>query len=237
MSSVPNSSTSHPQPVPLHWVESLFEHMHGHYGAKFAQQWQGTDSATVKAVWATELGKLTPEELNRGLAALVTCKWPPTLPEYIALCKPILNPAAAYMEAVAGMNARERGETGIWSHPAIYFAAAGMFFELKQEGYAAIRPRWEAALEKEMRKGKWSKILKPTLACSPTMGNTRSSREELARELKKIIAARTHQEKQDPRAWIGRVLQRVQCGDASLPGIAVGFARQAIEGPVRKLSE
>lgn len=234
MSSIPNASTSHPQFVPLHCVESLFEHMHGYYGAKFAQQWQGTDTATVKAVWAAELGKLTPEELNRGLAALVTCKWPPTLPEYIALCKPILNPAAAYMEAIAGMNARERGETGTWSHPAIYFAAVGMFFELKQEGYATIKPRWEAALEKEMRKGKWSKILQPTLAYSPTTGNTRSSREELARVLKKISTAQTPQEKQDPKAWIGRVFQRVQRGDSSLPGIAVGFAREAILGPARK---
>ena len=50
MSNVSNASTSHPQPVPLHWVESLFERMHGYYGAKFAQQWQGTDNATVKAV-------------------------------------------------------------------------------------------------------------------------------------------------------------------------------------------
>jgi hypothetical protein len=235
MSSDPNSPTSHRQPVPLQWVENLFEHMHSCYGAKFAQLWQCTDTSTVKKVWAAELGKLTVEDLNRGLAALVMCKWPPTLPEYIALCKkPGITPAAAYAEAIAGLNARERGEIGSWSHPSIYFAATCMSFELRQEHYAAIKPRWEAVLEKEMLKGEWPSILKPTLAYSPSAEKIRPSSEEAERMLKKLGAAGMLQKKQDHRAWIARVFQRLQRGDSSLPGIAVGFAHQAIKGLGRK---
>lgn len=61
--------------------------MSAHYGARFADAWRGTDPASVKTVWAKELGRFTPDQLKHGIESLAQCKFPPTLPEFIALCK------------------------------------------------------------------------------------------------------------------------------------------------------
>ena len=52
--------------------------------------------------------------------------WPPTLPEFCALCRPpaqTVNHEAAFYEAIRGIEHRQRGEVGQWSNRAIYWAA------------------------------------------------------------------------------------------------------------------
>jgi hypothetical protein len=61
--------------------------MAANYGARFADAWRGVEAETVKAVWAKKLGGLRPEQIRRGIAGLEQCKFPPTLPEFVALCK------------------------------------------------------------------------------------------------------------------------------------------------------
>lgn len=73
--------------MPRHLVERIFEVMAGNYGARFADAWRGSDPETVKAVWAKKLGGLRAEQIRRGIDQLEQCKFPPTLPEFIALCK------------------------------------------------------------------------------------------------------------------------------------------------------
>jgi hypothetical protein len=107
-----------------------------------------------------------------------------------------------------------------------------MAYDLKQQAYGAIKHRWETALEAEMSKGEWSEIPKPMVAL-PAPGETKSSREEASKMLAELGASEMLQPKTDHRAWIGKVLQRAQRGDSSLPGIAVRFAREAIEGPAK----
>jgi len=91
MSQLPHLSTSSDWPegaIPLAWVESLFKRMAAAYGALLADQWRGQDTGTVKRLWAIELGKVTVEELTHGVQQLGTRKWPPTLPEFVLMCKP-----------------------------------------------------------------------------------------------------------------------------------------------------
>lgn len=60
------------------------------YGAKLADQWKGCDLDEVKAAWDESLSDLTMEEVRLGLRELVRAgrPFPPTLPEFYALCRP-----------------------------------------------------------------------------------------------------------------------------------------------------
>lgn len=73
--------------LPKHWMEALFAKMIAFYGSKFALMWQGSNSAEVQKVWAVELFKLSREQLKAGSDSLSALPKPPTLPEFISLCK------------------------------------------------------------------------------------------------------------------------------------------------------
>src|SRR5690606_4326501 len=132
---------------------AVFAEMMLLYGAKFAQQWAGLTPREIKAAWNQKLQGFTPEEIRRGLQSCLAHDWPPTLPEFIRMCRPSLNAEAAYHEAVAGMAARTKGERGEWSHPAVYWAAVRVTsHDLLSMGWQAIRARWEAAYRDVMSK-------------------------------------------------------------------------------------
>ena len=78
------------EPVPLEWVQKLFDRMAIMYGSRVvADFWVGLDLAEVKAAWAVELGKLTPEQLGAGVRTMgnAFAKRPPSLPELMAHCR------------------------------------------------------------------------------------------------------------------------------------------------------
>jgi len=97
--------------LPQTWVERIFEVMAASYGARFADAWRGTDPHTVKAVWARKLGALTPDQIRRGLESLEQCKFPPTLPEFVALCKQAV-PQAHRLKLPAPRPTPEQREQG-----------------------------------------------------------------------------------------------------------------------------
>ncbi len=99
MTKLQTSSTSI-EPAPISWVESLFSRMVACYGSKFADMWRDADMKMVKSMWASEMGKLTHEELRHGFQSLMSRAWPPTLPEYIILCKSLEKRPAAHVMAL-----------------------------------------------------------------------------------------------------------------------------------------
>src|SRR5690625_3324815 len=107
------------QTLPAKWVAHLMAKMQAMYGAKFTQQWQGIDPAILQSEWAEQLAGFSGDELSRGLQACRERPWPPTLPEFMVLCRPPIQPEAAFYEAVTGLGQRRRGERGEWTHPAI----------------------------------------------------------------------------------------------------------------------
>lgn len=231
MQIVQNSSTS-TRPVPLSWVESLFARMQAMYGNKFIDMWRDADLPTVKAMWAEEMGKLNSEELKRGYGALMTRDWPPTLPEYIRMCKPSIDPTVAYYEAVNGMQARERGEHGKWSHPAIFWAAVQVSaYDLKHLGFSQIKSRWEKALSDEMEKGEWSAVPEPMIAL-PAPGKSELSREKATAMLSALGASGVLKQSGDDRRWARKIMQRVADNDQNVSAMQVRFAHEALE--VRK---
>jgi hypothetical protein len=73
--------------VPEHWVNELFKRMSRMWGNAFLDKWPADDLRGVKIEWAKGLRKLSNAELKAGVDALLSLKFPPSLPEFHALCK------------------------------------------------------------------------------------------------------------------------------------------------------
>jgi hypothetical protein len=73
--------------VPEHWVNELFKRMGRMWGNAFLEKWPQDDLRGVKIEWAKGLRKLSTTELKSGVDALLTLKFPPSLPEFYGLCK------------------------------------------------------------------------------------------------------------------------------------------------------
>lgn len=204
--------------------------MHLLYGAKFAQQWEGLTPRELKDSWNQKLAGLSEAQVRRGLTACLTREWPPTLPEFLKLCCPWLIAELAYHEAVRGVSARRRGETGDWSHPAVYWAAVGVStVDLLNSNYGALKVRWERTLTEELAKGAWPDI-PPPRAALPAPGQTLSTRAQAEEALKKmgagkLLAARSRSH----REWIERWEARIAQGGHPTKAIAdmLSVAKQA----------
>lgn len=219
-------STSH-QPLARSWVEKISAHMLNLYGKRYTDLWAATDAKAWVSYWAQQLAGFTADELKRGLDALDHCQWPPTLPEFKRLCRPPIDPQAAFYEAVEGVQARERGERGTWSHPAIYWAAVKVgAFDLKNCGYGQIQKRWESALQAIFDAGEYEPIPEPALTL-PAPGKTVLTRESEARLMAELGASGILHKRANPRAWITRIRERQRAGDRTLPAAAIRAADAA----------
>lgn len=223
-----NLSTSTPWPaeaIPKRWIEALFNKMAFTYGAKFADQWRGTNTAGVKQHWAEALGALTTEQLTAGVAALNARPWPPTLPEFIALCRPPVDPIVAFHEAVVQGGRRDRGEPDVWSTPAVYWAWVQVGRrEVATQPYAALRSRWEAALTAELGKGEIVPVPAPAVQLpAPGKCTTAPAKAKALLATLKVKDMRAKPEG-DGRQWARDVLAR----GAASPIHCVKLAQQAL---------
>ena len=74
--------------LPDSWVESLLARMLATYGQKFRSQWADVPPETLRETWAAALGRFDGERIKWALEQMIaTCPWPPTLPEFVALCR------------------------------------------------------------------------------------------------------------------------------------------------------
>ncbi|OZI39017.1 hypothetical protein CEG14_05635 [Bordetella genomosp. 1] len=175
------------------------------YGAKFAQQWQGLAPKELREAWDQKLWGLSEREIRLGLVACLAREWPPTLPEFLRLCRPWTNPEVAYHDAVAGLAARRRGEMGLWAHPAIYWSAVAVGpHDLLQGTYGAMKARWERVFAAELEKGEWPEI-PPVREALPAPGHTRATRDDIDPEMRKMVAS-VSRPKRNQREWANRIL-------------------------------
>lgn len=224
-----NAELSTLRPLSRSLVEQISAAMLYTYGKRFTDLWGPTKPEVWLSHWANSLAGYTVEEIKRGLAALDGREWPPTLPEFKRLCRPPVDPQAAFYEALEGVQARERGERGNWSHPAIYWAAVKVgAYDLKNCGYQQIAKRWEAALQAVFDAGTCEPIPDPALAL-PAPGKAALSREKAAQLMAELGASGILRKRGNPRSWIARIRDRQRAGDDSLPAAAVRLA-DAAEG-------
>ena len=217
--------------IPDSWVEKLFERMVGLYGNKFLDMWGKTDLLQVKAIWAQELGKLSRDEIAKGANALINQEWCPTLPQFIKLCRTDIDAVTAYYEAVNGVVAREKGEIGEWSHPAIFWASVKVgSFDLKNQTYSNIKARWERALDEEINKGQWSDIPQAQIALPPPA--TPATKDIAEKYLAETQIIKKQESKTDHKRWAKIILQREKDGDKTLTHIQLSMAKDAIKNEV-----
>ncbi len=78
-----------PCALPDPWIERIFGHMEALYGARFLDAWRGTDLDAVRATWARRLAGFIdqPQRIRFALDALDAKPFPPTLPEFLELCR------------------------------------------------------------------------------------------------------------------------------------------------------
>lgn len=81
------SPGNHPV-LPDAYIDRLFERLACMYGRKFADLWGGIDPLAVRKTWAEDLGRYPGEVIAKALTVCRDTKpFPPTLPEFILLCK------------------------------------------------------------------------------------------------------------------------------------------------------
>lgn len=203
--------------IPRSWIESLFDKMAFSYGVRFADQWVGISSEGMLRHWAEKLGALSRDELLAGFRMLETRTWPPTLPEFIALCRPQVDPVVAFHEALEQGGRRERGDPDEWSSPAVFWAWRKIgAYDFKHLAYAALKTRWEAALAAELAKEEHEPIPVRMVAL-PAPGKTALSAEGAQRmvsECKELRALGGAQDAGDERRWARKILARKSAGES-----------------------
>lgn len=135
-------------PLRADWIDRIFEVLHRRYGAKFVDLWRDLDPADLKLAWAEDLAGYTGEEIKRGLDGCRTRVFPPTLPEFLLLCRPLADARADWVEACEQMPIRLRGKgEDRWSRPEVYWAAVAVGnHDLQTLPWEQVRARWERAL-------------------------------------------------------------------------------------------
>lgn len=158
-------------------VERVFARMAAFYGARFADMWRDVEPADLKRTWAEELAGFTPDEIARGIDGCRTRDWPPTLPEFLRLCRPALDYESAFCEAAEQMYRRQQGEDR-WSDAAIYWAATWMGRDVTASPYEPVKGRWKANLDRALqaiRGGELPNEVPPRLQALPAPGATVAS--------------------------------------------------------------
>jgi len=154
--------TSLPEALPRRWVARVFERLSGQLGTKMADLYAGVPPDVVQGEWGEGLAGFHEVELQRGIAACRTRVFAPTLGEFLRLCRPALDPEAAFYEAGDCLRERDAGEVGAWTHPAVWRAACTMSMEVRAGDYKACRVRWAHVLNREFAEG-WGEILAPAM--------------------------------------------------------------------------
>lgn len=82
--------------LPASWVDRIFYRMQGLYGSLWLQRWKtgeinadGADLGllSAKAVWAEALAGVSGEAISAAITACQAISLPPTLPEFLSLCR------------------------------------------------------------------------------------------------------------------------------------------------------
>jgi hypothetical protein len=77
-------------PLPDAWVERLFARFVAIYGSqKVGAMWVDAPMVEVKELWAEQLGRFEPASIGLAMQRVIDrgIEWPPTLPEFVELCR------------------------------------------------------------------------------------------------------------------------------------------------------
>lgn len=147
-------------------VERVFAELASLYGSRFADMWRETDLGRMKALWTRALAGFSGAELRAGLDGCHQRAWPPSLPEFMGLCRPRPDAEQAFRHAQEQVSRRAFGED-VWPEKALYWAAVAFgFYDLRTMAWERARTRWTAIwLEKRAQEA----VLPPVPATRPAL--------------------------------------------------------------------
>lgn len=201
--------------LPNAWIERLFERMAGMYGSKFADMWAGQPPETVKRIWSDGLAGLTGEQIATGLRACMTRQWPPTLPEFVTLCRPPPNYEQLFIQAAT---ASRSSKLAYWGRVAFGH------FEMQRATWASAKNRWTQIIDELLQDGELPDI-PPQAQALPQPGKTTNSAHQA--ECMRIIRSLL-KPKPPGDWWARRILERAEAGE-NLPQISLDMAREALK--------
>jgi hypothetical protein len=224
----------HPQ-LGISMVDHLFNRLDGAYPHKWRSNFptqQAIENWRESWVEAFEEEGITPNDIKAGLRECRTrFAWPPSCAEFMQACRPTLDPLAAYHEAVAGLEARAKGEPGEWSHPGVFWAATGMRTDLMMQTHAQIKEKWAGSLKRQMALTQWDPI-PPARVLLPPPEISPASREHAAKMLATLGAigiTKTASEHFDHKRWAREILARHQRGDKTITLNQLQLAQAALD--------
>lgn len=201
--------------LPESWIERLFARFSAMYGRKFADLWADCNLRDVKATWAEDLAGFTGEEIKRGVDACKTRTFPPTLPEFIQLCRPAVDYESLYVSAAMAVS------SGIWNNKLEYWATQSVgAFEVRNEPYAKMKSRWNKAIEELKADGELPDIPERKEAL-PAPGRTSISKEEAKKRAAELGVAIG---RANPKAWAHKIIKNPE----NYPAISLKMAKEAI---------
>ena len=215
-------------------VDHLFNRLDGAYPHKWRSAFstqQAIDNWSESWVEAFEDEGVTPGDIKAGLKACRSrYEWPPSCAEFIKACKPFADPTVAYQEAVAGLEARAKGEMGLWPHPAVYWAASLLSRELQGQTYAQVKDRWAAALKGQLARTEWAEVPPPRLQIeAPGKGAlSKEGAAQMLRELDATGITKQFMDRTNHKAWAEKILARLRIGDKTLQMIQINLAKEAM---------
>ena len=75
--------------IPVEWVDRIFERLTVLFGRRFGDLYAGVDQDRLREAWAIELGGFRghPERIAKALQSCKGAQHPPTLSEFVSLCR------------------------------------------------------------------------------------------------------------------------------------------------------
>lgn len=213
-------------------MDHLFNRLDGAYPGKWKLNFPTAQAIdNWRAEWARGFDDdgITPADIAVGLTA---CRrlyaWPPSQMEFTAACKPKQDATACYYEAIAGLEARGKGEMGEWSSRAVYWSAISLQRDLMGQTYAQVRGRWEAALTKHQARRDLDPIPPPRLQIAAP-GKSATANDAAAAELAKLGAAGILKRRadDDPLRWARKIVEKHEAGHPVAP-LVLRNAREAL---------
>jgi hypothetical protein len=171
--------------------------------------------STWAEVWAEAFVEegIQPEMIQQALSV---CRkrheWPPSLPEFLACCRPDKADAyTAFLEAVQQMPRRAQGGDH-WSHPAVYWAASDFgAYELQHAAWDTAKGRWKAIYERRCAQVDLPAVPQPMVAIPPP--GQMSATPEQVEKAKAQFADMVNTVGVVNRQWPNKILERQQRGE------------------------
>lgn len=164
------------------------------YGRHWIELWGNLDINDVKQAWAEDLHGYSGDELKAGLEACKGRKFPPTLPEFQAFCRPVFDADSALHTAIREMSNRRANKPENWPSNRHFWAAASIGNDLLALPPREIAGRWREAWEKAASRADDPIPTVATSAALPAPGKThrgdvaRNALDDLKAKLCKKVA-------------------------------------------------